>query len=134
MNDFTGPTMSAIEGKQKSGATILVVDDEKLFRDVLTAKLMENGYICDSAINGIEAINKIQRQQYDVILLDIKMPRVNGIEVLRHINENTLSSEVIMLTTFTDVRTAVETVKLGAYDYVTKPYNLTELLQTIERA
>jgi two-component system, NtrC family, response regulator AtoC len=119
---------------QNSGASILVVDDEKLFRDVLTAKLIENGYITDNAINGIEAINKIQRQQYDVILLDIKMPRVNGIEVLKHINENTLNSEVIMLTTFTDVRTAVETVKLGAYDYITKPYNLSELLQTIERA
>ncbi len=126
--------MTGNEPKAKSGASILVVDDEKLFRDVLTAKLIENGYVCDNAINGIEAINKIQRQQYDVILLDIKMPRVNGIEVLKHISENTLSSEVIMLTTFTDVRTAVETVKLGAYDYVTKPYNLTELLQTIERA
>ncbi len=122
------------ENNPKSKASILVVDDEKLFRDVLTAKLIENNYSTDSAINGIEAINKIQRQQYDVILLDIKMPRVNGIEVLKHITENTLVSEVIMLTTFTDVRTAVETVKLGAYDYVTKPYNLAELLQTIERA
>jgi DNA-binding NtrC family response regulator len=122
------------ESKPRNGATILVVDDEKLFRDVLTAKLIEHGYTVDNAINGIEAINKIQRQQFDVILLDIKMPRVNGIEVLRHINENTLGSEVIMLTTFTDVRTAVETVKLGAYDYITKPYNLVELLQTIERA
>jgi DNA-binding NtrC family response regulator len=122
------------ESKPANGASILVVDDEKLFRDVLTAKLIEHGYVVDNAINGIEAINKIQRQQYDVILLDIKMPRVNGIEVLRHINENTLGSEVIMLTTFTDVRTAVETVKLGAYDYITKPYNLVELLQTIERA
>ncbi len=126
--------MTVTDHNKNSGASILVVDDEKLFRDVLTAKLIENGYVCDSAINGIEAINKIQRQQYDVILLDIKMPRVNGIEVLKHINANTMSSEVIMLTTFTDVRTAVETVKLGAYDYVTKPYNLTELLQTIERA
>jgi two-component system, NtrC family, response regulator AtoC len=122
------------ENKPKNGASLLVVDDEKLFRDVLTAKLIEHGYITDNAINGIEAINKIQRQQYDVILLDIKMPRVNGIEVLKYINENTLNSEVIMLTTFTDVRTAVETVKLGAYDYITKPYNLVELLQTIERA
>jgi DNA-binding NtrC family response regulator len=122
------------ETKPKANAFVLVVDDEKLFRDVLTAKLIEHGYAVDSAINGIEAINKIQRQQYDVILLDIKMPRVNGIEVLRHINDNTLGSEVIMLTTFTDVRTAVETVKLGAYDYITKPYNLVELLQTIERA
>ncbi len=127
-------TAMVSDTQQKSGASILVVDDEKLFRDVLTAKLIENGYITDNAINGIEAINKIQRQQYDVILLDIKMPRVNGIEVLKHINENTLNSEVIMLTTFTDVRTAVETVKLGAYDYITKPYNLSELLQTIERA
>jgi two-component system, NtrC family, response regulator AtoC len=122
------------ENKPKNGASLLVVDDEKLFRDVLTTKLIEHGYVTDNAINGIEAINKIQRQQYDVILLDIKMPRVNGIEVLKYINENTLSSEVIMLTTFTDVRTAVETVKLGAYDYITKPYNLVELLQTIERA
>ncbi|MAT39849.1 MAG: sigma-54-dependent Fis family transcriptional regulator [Ectothiorhodospiraceae bacterium] len=122
------------EKKLKSGASILVVDDEKLFRDVLCAKLVDNGFQTESAINGIEAINKIQRQQYDVILLDIKMPRVDGIEVLKHINENTLGSEVIMLTTFTDVRTAVETVKLGAYDYVTKPYDLSELLQTIDRA
>ncbi len=120
---------------QKSAvASVLVVDDEKLFRDVLTAKLIENGYRTDNASNGIEAINKIQRQPFDVILLDIKMPRVNGIEVLKHIKENTLETEVIMLTTFTDVKTAVETVKLGAYDYITKPYDLPELLQTIERA
>ncbi len=122
------------ESKTTQGASVLVVDDEKLFRDVLCSKLNDHGYVTDKAINGIEAINKIQRQQYDVILLDIKMPRVDGIEVLKHINENTLGSEVIMLTTFTDVRTAVETVKLGAYDYVTKPYDLSELLQTIERA
>ncbi len=115
-------------------ASILVVDDEKLFRDVLTSKLIDQGFQTDNASNGVEAINKIQRQPYDVILLDIKMPRVNGIEVLKHIKENTLETEVVMLTTFTDVRTAVETVKLGAYDYITKPYDLPELLQTIDRA
>ncbi|NOY05785.1 MAG: sigma-54-dependent Fis family transcriptional regulator [Chlorobi bacterium] len=113
---------------------LLVVDDEKLFREVLTQKLIEHGYQTEAASNGVEAINKIQRQQFDVILLDIKMPRINGIEVLKHIKSNTLESEVIMLTTFTDVRTAVETIKLGAYDYITKPYDLPELLATIERA
>lgn len=124
----------AHDSRTNNPASILVVDDEKLFRDVLTAKLLDHGYQTDNASNGIEAINKIQRLPFDVILLDIKMPRVNGIEVLKHIKDNTLETEVIMLTTFTDVRTAVETVKLGAYDYITKPYDLPELLQTIERA
>lgn len=124
----------ANETQKTAPASVLVVDDEKLFREVLTSKLIEHGFQTDNAANGIEAINKIQRQPFDLILLDIKMPRVNGIEVLKHIKDNTLETEVIMLTTFTDVRTAVETVKLGAYDYITKPYDLPELLQTIHRA
>ncbi len=115
-------------------ASILVVDDEKLFRDVLCSKLREHGFEVDMAVSGIDAIAKVQAAHFDLILLDIKMPRVNGIEVLKYITENGINAEVIMLTTFTDVRTAVETVKLGAYDYVSKPYNFTELLQTIERA
>ena len=114
---------------------ILVVDDEESITFLLKTELEDfPDYEVDTALNGTEAINLIQSRLYDVVLLDIKMPRVGGMEVLKFITEHSPTTQVIMLTNVVDVKTAVETVKLGAYDYVGKPYDRDELLATVQRA
>jgi two-component system, NtrC family, response regulator AtoC len=88
----------------------------------------------DIALDGVEAINKLQSSIYDVVLLDVRMPRVGGIEVLKFLQEQSPQTQVIMLTNYADIKTAIETIKLGAYDFIAKPYEYDELIATIERA
>jgi DNA-binding NtrC family response regulator len=114
---------------------ILVVDDEESITFLLKTELEElGGYDVDVALNGTEAINLLQSKIYDIVLLDIKMPRVSGIDVLRFINEHAPTTQVIMLTNIVDYKTAIETMKLGAYDFVSKPYDTDQLLATMSRA
>jgi DNA-binding NtrC family response regulator len=113
--------------------TILVVDDEDALRNVLSSELQSEGYSVVSAGDGDEAINILQQKTFDLVLLDIKMPRVDGFEVLRFIKERFDKTKVIMLTGFADLKNAIESKKLGAEDFVSKPYDLVDLLTTIER-
>jgi DNA-binding NtrC family response regulator len=114
---------------------ILIVDDEQSVVFLLKEELSEiEKYDVTVAYDGAEAINILQSQPFDVVLLDVKMPRVSGIEVLKYIREQHPTTIVLMLTNFADVKTAIETMKLGAYDFVSKPYEREELLATIDRA
>jgi DNA-binding NtrC family response regulator len=114
---------------------ILIVDDEQSVVFLLKEELSEiEKYNVAVAYDGAEAINILQSQPFDVVLLDVKMPRVSGIEVLKYIREQHPTTIVLMLTNFADVKTAIETMKLGAYDFVSKPYEREELLATIDRA
>ncbi len=113
---------------------ILIVDDEETYRFMLATLLEAEGFVPTSAGDGIQAMNAVQKQAFDIVLLDIKMPKVDGIEVLKFIKENFPDTEVIMLTGVGDVKIAVECMKSGAYDFLTKPYSSDELLATIERA
>lgn len=114
---------------------ILVVDDEESITFLLKTELEElSDFDVDVALNGTEAINLIQSTIYDIALLDIKMPRVSGIDVLRFINEHSPATQVIMLTNIIDYKTAIETIKLGAYDFISKPYDSQQLLATVRRA
>jgi DNA-binding NtrC family response regulator len=114
-------------------SSILVVDDEDSLRNVLSNELSNEGYEVRSASDGDEAISELQKASYDLILLDIKMPRMNGFEVLKFIKENHPKTKVVMLTGFADLKNAIESKKLGADDFVSKPYDLVDLLTTIER-
>ena len=120
-------------GKQIT-ASILVVDDEPGFREMLSTILTSIGYSVVTAANGVEAINAVQGSFFDLVLLDVKMPNVDGIEVLHHIKENYIDTQVIMLTGVDDVRIAVECMKLGAFHYLTKPYSADELIELMARA
>ncbi len=114
---------------------ILVVDDEESITFLLKTELEElSEFDVDVALNGTEAINLIQTTIYDIVLLDIKMPRVSGIDVLKHINAHSPTTQVIMLTNVVDFKTAIETIKLGAYDFVSKPYDSQQLIATVRRA
>ena len=114
---------------------ILMVDDEASLTTLLREELQENGtYEVDLAFDGVEAINLIQKTLYDVVLLDMKMPRVDGREVLQFIQEHSPSSQVIILSQYADLKMAVESTKLGAYEVLGKPYDIDQIEQTIQRA
>lgn len=112
---------------------ILVVDDEDALRTVLSSELEGEGYQVASAADGEEAIKILGGQAFDLILLDIKMPKVDGFEVLKFVKQNQPKTKVIMLTGFADLKNAIESKKLGAEDFVSKPYDLVDLLTTVER-
>jgi DNA-binding NtrC family response regulator len=112
---------------------ILVVDDEESLRTVLSTELLSEGYEVGTAADGDEAITEMGKTAFDLILLDIKMPRMNGFEVLKHVKDKHPRTRVIMLTGFADLKNAIESKKLGAEDFVSKPYDLVDLLTTIER-
>ena len=112
----------------------LVVDDEKNVSDLLKLQLDDVGYSVDVANDGAVGINKIQSKRYDVILLDLKMPRINGLEVLKFAKENQPDAQVLILTGYGDIKTAVDTIKMGAFDFITKPYNFDELLVSLKNA
>jgi DNA-binding response OmpR family regulator len=114
-------------------SSILVVDDEDALRTVLSSELTNEGYDVRTAGDGDEAITELDKAKYDLVLLDIKMPRMNGFEVLKYIREKHGKTKVVMLTGFADLKNAIESKKLGADDFVSKPYDLVDLLTTIER-
>ena len=112
---------------------ILVVDDEEALRTVLSSELVSAGYDVATASDGDEAITTVQNSKFDLVLLDIKMPKVDGFEVLKFLKKNIPAVKVIMLTGFADLKNAIESKKHGAEDFVSKPYDLVDLLTTIER-
>jgi two-component system, NtrC family, response regulator AtoC len=114
---------------------ILIVDDEPSIGFLLKEDLSEGTpYAVTTVLDGAHAINVMQTMQFDVVLLDVKMPRMSGMEVLKHISDHYPATSVIMLSNYADVKTAIEATKLGAYDFVGKPYNRDELLATVARA
>lgn len=114
---------------------ILIVDDEAALTTLLKEELQEaRNFDVDLAFDGADAINLIQKSLYDVVLLDMKMPRVDGTEVLKFIQEHSPSSQVIILSQYADIKMAVETTKLGAYEVLGKPYDIDQIEQTIDRA
>jgi DNA-binding NtrC family response regulator len=115
-------------------AKILVVDDEKLLRWSLEQNLSKGGYEVVAAEKGLEGLGAFKEEIPDVTLLDIHLPDVSGITVLEGIKEINPHALVIMITAFGDIQTAVKTIKLGAYDFVEKPFNMEKLKIIIDKA
>ena len=118
----------------KQPISILAVDDEESFLELLTTVLQHEGYYVNTASDGVAAINILQTLPFDLVLLDLRMPRVDGLEVLKFIKDQYFDTQVIMLTGVSDVKLAVECMQLGAFHYITKPYAANELLAVIDRA
>jgi DNA-binding response OmpR family regulator len=116
-----------------SKISILYVDDEESLRILVPNQLNMEGFAVETADDGDTAVEMLAKKPYDVILLDVRMPRMNGIEVLKHIKNQKFNSRVVMLTGVDDLAVALEAVKNGANDYVTKPYDLTTLIGCIRR-
>ncbi len=113
---------------------ILVVDDEEPVRRLLKKELTRKGFETDASDSGEDALNKLKKQNYDVILLDIVMPGMDGLDLMKKLKGDPASPKIIVLTGRATVDTAVEAMKNGAYDYLTKPYKLEELKIIIDRA
>jgi two-component system response regulator AtoC len=113
---------------------ILIVDDDEITCNLLEEVLSKEGYVVDKALNGREAIDKGENKPYDVVLTDIRMIDVDGMEVLRAYRQKSPDSIIIMMTAFGSIETAIRAIKEGAYDYVSKPFKLDEIKLTIRRA
>jgi two-component system response regulator PilR (NtrC family) len=114
--------------------TILVVDDEESMREFLSIMLHREGYHVDSAVDGAQAIAQLKEHVYDLVITDIKMPRVDGFGVLDYVLDLAPDTGVIMITAFSTTEQAVEAMKKGAYDYITKPFNNEEIRLIVKNA
>jgi len=115
-------------------ADILIIDDEKAIRKTLTEILSFEGYKIEEAADGEEGLKKFKEKNFDLVLCDIKMPKLDGIEFLQKAGEINADVPVIMISGHGNIETAVEAVKKGAYDYISKPPDLNRLLITIRNA
>jgi len=114
--------------------SVLIVDDEQVVCDLLDSELGERGYLCTTALSGNDAMAKLETGDFDVVLFDIRLPGMSGMEVLREIWLHHPDTATIMITAVNDVNTAVEAMKLGASDYFVKPFNLDRVDTSISAA
>jgi len=113
---------------------VLLVDDEKNFVEFLAERLQLRDFNVLTAFSGDEAINLVKENDFDVIVLDVQMPGKNGVETLKEIKKIEQLSQVIMLTGHATVKTAIQGMKNGAYDYLMKPTDTDELIEMINKA
>ncbi len=113
--------------------TVLYVDDEDILRNLVADQLASEGFAVETADDGDTALEILGRKSFDVLLLDIRMPRVSGIEVLKQLKAKKHTMRIVVLTAVDDLAVAIEAVKNGANDYLTKPYELATLVAAIQR-
>jgi DNA-binding NtrC family response regulator len=116
-----------------SSAKILIVDDELIMRKSLADWLERDGHKVETAVSGEEALKKFRETRFDIMLVDIKMEGIGGLEVLKQVKENDPDVEVVMITAYGSISTAIEAMKNGAYDYLLKPFDPNELGVLIEK-
>ncbi len=114
-------------------ATILVVDDEENAREGLSKILSKEGYAVDMAANGKEAIETLRRQSFDLVITDMRMPLMDGFEVLREIKKMNENIGVIMITAYGEVESYLEAINMGAFEYINKPVRVNELKRVITK-
>ena len=122
------------DAEKKRVPRILVVDDEQSMRNFLEIMLRREGYVVDLAANGDEAVGFIEKKIYDLVITDIIMPGPSGTEILKKVKEVNPATIVIMITAYASTESAVEAMKEGAYDYITKPFNVDEIKVIISNA
>jgi len=113
---------------------ILVVDDEENLRNLLSKILSDGGHAVETAADGEAALAKYKASRFDLVLLDLKLPKLDGMSVLRGIMEHDPDALVIIITAFSTIDTAIEAIKLGAYHYVGKPFRPEELMIVVNQA
>ena len=112
---------------------ILIVDDELIMRESLAGWLERDGHIVQTAVSGEEALEKVKETQFDIFLVDIKMEGISGLDVLRSVKETDPDADVVMITAYGSIPSAIEAMKDGAYDYMLKPFDPNELGVLIEK-
>lgn len=112
---------------------LLIIDDEENIRKMLKQSLETDGYRIDLALNGEEGFEKVKEANYDLILLDLNLPGMDGIEVLEKLRENDISTPVLIVTGYGSVDSAVKVMKLGAIDYLQKPFNPKDIKEQVRQ-
>ena len=113
---------------------ILIIDDEESFRHMLSVILKREGFEVETASDGEEALQKVKENTYNQVLCDIRMPRMDGLEFLKEIQKAGIDATLIMMSAYGTIDTAIEAMKLGAYDYISKPFKPDEILLTLKKA
>jgi DNA-binding NtrC family response regulator len=117
----------------KGPKRILVVDDEENARIGLSRLLIKEGYIVDSVSNGFDALNYLRQQEVNLIVTDINMPGMNGITFLKELNKSFPQNNVIMVTAYGGVESYIESINLGAFEYINKPIKVEELKSILKK-
>src|SRR3954470_7150430 len=112
---------------------ILVVDDEKVIREILSDFLSLEGYLVRAVEDGVEALKELQRRSYNLVISDLKMPNMNGLELIERITTMGIPVLTVIMTGFGTVETAIEAMKQGAYDYILKPFKVEEVVHIVQR-
>ena len=113
---------------------ILIIDDERAIRNSMKELLVDDGYDVDLAENGVQGCQMVDKEKYDVIFCDIKMPEMDGLEVLDRLVAMGVESAIVMISGHGDINTAVDCIKKGAFDFIEKPLDLNRILITIKNA
>ncbi len=113
---------------------ILIIEDEKLIRWSLRQRFSKEGYTVDDSESGSQGLERLSRATYDLVMLDYKLPDMTGLDVLRRIREDDQDIVVLLMTAYSNVENAVEAMRLGAYDYVSKPFKIDALMLTVNKA
>ncbi|HWM85011.1 MAG TPA: response regulator, partial [Kofleriaceae bacterium] len=126
---------SASERSQtRSGPRLLVVEDDEAMRDLLVEELSEAGFEVVAARSGREGIDRVRRDRIDLVITDLRMPDLDGFDLIRDVKATPHSPHIVMITAFGSIETAIKAVKLGAYDYITKPFEIEELVLVADKA
>jgi hypothetical protein len=113
---------------------ILIADDEQVIRELLLKFLSNEGYEVYQAIDGFDALDKIKNNDYGMAILDLKMPGINGMEIITKVKELNKDLAIIVITGYATLETAKAAIKLGCFEYITKPFNMDDVIATIKRA
>lgn len=111
---------------------ILIVEDDATFAQIIEGFLSKNNYVIETAVDLKQAFKSVENQEFELLLIDYRLPDGTGLDLLKHVRNKGLTVPIIIMTSFNDVRTAVKSIQLGAFDYITKPINPDELLMVIK--
>lgn len=135
-NPFTEPEhiLPASEESHQTTERILVVDDEAIIRETVAEYLSAHGFDCVSAESGEQALQRLKEDEFALLIADIRMPGFTGLQLLDYVAKNCRNVSVIMITAVADLQTAVGSMKLGAFDYITKPFDLDLVVESVRKA
>ena len=129
-----GPIKPETSGQTDAARRLLVIDDEQNMRHMLSVMLKKSGYAVETAADGLEAMAALEENEFDFILCDIKMPKMGGMEFLKAARDKLQETTVIVMSAYGSIDTAIEAMKLGAYDYISKPFKSDEVHLTLKKA
>ena len=126
--------MNALMEVKKKTVRILVVDDEEIIRDMLFDTITQAGYTVKTAKDGSDAIAQIGNESFDIVITDIKMPDIGGMELLIRVRRTNPNVCVLLMTAYGTIKSAINAIKLCAHDYICKPFELSKMKNIVEKA